>query len=160
MRALLFLFALCALFLFTGCKSNKGLARAETIRDTVERTVTIVERDTILQAPAAEATVSAPLKDLLNGAPMALKSRDKQASVTLTSDGKTLKAECKCDTLAIEAKLRDRVEQERRATLATITETVPKRFTPWWVVGLAAFGGVFLLLTGVLFAARKVPALN
>lgn len=134
--------AICSI---TACRPRQVVSGTETTRDTyTSKTETF--RDTVIIAPGASVTAELDLNSLItvfkddsgNVAkptikPAAVTKTDKHATVKVEIDPKgKLNVECRCDTLAITAKLRDTYEKQVSKTSTTNTVVQVQRKLPWW----------------------------
>lgn len=138
----------------TACRSSKPVATSTVITDstTVERTTS--ERDTTITASADTANVTIPLEQLKDSFKAEVKGKQ-QARAKVTVKANKLHVECQCDTMAINAKLRDTYEQILRNTHRTDTVIVPVKFIPKWVKILAWIGGLWIAAF-VIFICLKL----
>lgn len=150
-----FIGLLMAFPLFLSCQASKPTP--DRVTDSVMVEKTIVIRDTVFTTPAAATSLSISLNELSKGIKKPLKARSGHASATLYQVGDRVRVDCKCDTLAITAQLRDRFEQ--RLHKQTITQTPEQSFyTPWYMKALATVGGLFivLLVAGIIYKTKRI----
>lgn len=131
----------CMLF---ACRSSRP-AISTTYLDSTFTSTRTVDRDTLITAPAAETAASIEVADILSGEFTQTATRSGQANVTIYRKGNTLQVDCRCDTLAIAAKLRDTYTDQRRQVSAVSTNTVEKRYVPWYTKVLAWAGAAAIV---------------
>lgn len=80
------------------------------------------------------------------------------ATLKLTQQGSFLKAECLCDTLAIQAKLKhtNTSTKQTKTNTTTKTETKEVKYIPWWVELLALIGAGFLIFLILFFTIKAI----
>ena len=150
----------CSTILSTaGCKSHPALERI--VRDTVRLTKTVYIHDTVFKTPAASVNAATRIKDpqvkkeLTRDLKKPLSKSFKNATATAKMKGDSLIVNCKCDTLAIKAKLKETFEQEYHSNTETDKDTVQVKYVPGIVKFFAWCGGLFwALLIG--FSAYKI----
>lgn len=148
----------CSAILSTvGCKSQSTLER--TIHDTlrIEKTVTL--RDTVFKTDSAavRTALSVPCPDFKTDfKPVSKTVKNAKLTTELVSD--SLVINCKCDTLAIVAQIRDTKEKQYHSRSEKETKKAkPEKYIPGYVQFLAWSGGVFwvLLLLGIYYKHFK-----
>src|SRR5690606_36562952 len=116
--------------------------------DTVFVEKRVVERDTVIRTKRATVTttVFVPCPHDHTGSRQTFPpviQKHENATLRLWMDAKgVLHAECNCDEVAINAKLRDYYEREYRAKTKTETITVKEQYIPGIIWVLAWIGGV------------------
>jgi len=150
-------------FSFIAC-SKKHYPSIDTTVQT-DSTTTITERDTNVIAPKASAGLNIPFDNILNlhlngdSKPFNLgESTNRQAKVkaSVITDSQTkqksLKIDCDCDTLAIQAKIKHKTQVVNKSTIVEKVIVEKQRFIPGfikflaWVGGLAIFSLIILII--------------
>lgn len=148
--------------LVAGCASTKPpAAPGVVIKETITVIDTVIIRDTILQAPAASATLNADLKDLKEG--FKQQSKSNQATASASVAGGKLSVNCDCDSLSIYAKLHDRysmVQSDRQETITPPPVIQYDKYVPWWVRFLAWFGGIALVVVAGAFILYRLKIIK
>lgn len=138
--------ALLMLLVLAGCQGGRSVQRSTVVHDTTYVDVVRVERDTLLVTERAGVDISfdcdSLMKALSEAGTKRVQKQFKNASITISAgrDGR-LTADCDCDTLSIEAKLRDTIRREFRNRSETTTIRVPVKYVPGWVKLFAYIGG-------------------
>jgi hypothetical protein len=137
-----------------GCKVRPAVEKS--IHDTTIVTRTIIERDTILIAPAASVKVKVPVpcptfKESFNG----VQKQFKQVGLEMHIEGDSLSVQCDCDSLEIKAKLRSEFEKQYHSTSDKTTVKVTEKHVPHWIVVLASIGALSLILL-LVFIIQKI----
>jgi predicted component of type VI protein secretion system len=177
------LFAVLAIFVawlcITSCKSTKPLVSNS---DSVSKTTLILERDTNVVAPADSASLTFSVADLIKASNATVSTskagntvveyasnskqavvlgtvRSRQASIIATLKNGQLQVGCKCDTLAIIAKIKDKYQSKERTITKTITlPPVQIKYIPWYVTALAWVGGIGILALVIMWLiGRYLP---
>ena len=130
------------IILFAGCcKGSYPPPASVTVHDTITMTRTVTERDTVLTVPGAGVSM-----DIAPGDTAGRQVRNRQAGLKVTTTGKGLHIDCRCDTVTITAKLRDSLIMLNHQRTEQSREVVREQYTPWPVKGLAWVGGMAILL--------------
>lgn len=158
MKLKIFIGSLMALLLFTAlssCRSAKPPTIQTDIKDSINVAIEHVERDTNIIAPGAKTELEFKISDLEklpDG--IILKSQDKQAGLKFIKENNKIKATCNCDTLAIQAKLRDTYTSQDRVRTITNNVITEVKYIPTWVRWLAWIGGISIGCILVVFGLR------
>lgn len=135
------------------CKKTVAPIAGTVTTDSIITDRTIVPRDTTIFTPAVGVGMVIPLAEIKSGL-KPIETKNKQASVKVTLEGKSLNIDCNCDTLAIRATLYDMYESSLRKqqTINTIVREV--KYIPLVVKLLAWIGGAALLAIGFLLIRK------
>lgn len=162
--------AICSI---TACRPRQVVSGTETFRDTyIAKTETF--RDTTIVAPGATVFAELDLNDVVKAfkddsgnvvkpviKPSAITKTDKHATVKVEiGPNGRLNVECRCDTLAINAKLRDTYEKQVSNTSTTNTVVQVQRKLPWWAhiliwPGVAAWCWVLFTVGKIILKLLK-----
>lgn len=138
------------------CKSSRSVQTERIVFDTTTVTVTNVERDTILIAPADSAHLFWQLP-LLHP----IQSRGlRNAKITAIPKDRGTLVICECDSLAIAAKLRDKYVDKHRNRVETVTVSKTVYRTPKFIKLLAMSGGLALLFLVVIILLQLIKILK
>lgn len=140
------LIVLFLLFAVAGC--CKRLYPVEnTVHDTIAVTKTVRLRDTSIVAPGAGVSMMLPdsVFHAKSAEDFAKSANNKQAHLVVTKTTTGLHIDCKCDTVTIQAQLRDSLIKvdKRRQEVKTIVQE--RKYVPKVVSVLAWIGGIALL---------------
>lgn len=153
---------LALLFALVGSGCSKRLAPAvQTIQsDSTYTETTTTEQDTTFKTPSSSVqhdivfNTCCPTDStkvwLDDHFPISIDIEKTKGNATLKlkREGNKLKAECFCDTLAIQAKLKHKntntVKSKSKTTTATKTKEV--KYIPWWAKILATIGSISTLI--------------
>lgn len=161
MKTLLYIAILSMMAVLTvGCKHTAPTVQTVTVHDTTYTETRIVERDTVLLAPASQVDVSMQVDQLLNAASNRFEKQIKNAKLSIVRVNDTINIGCECDTLALAAKIRDRYINRWRKTLTSEVKTVPEKFVPGYVKILAWIGGGVSLIILILAAIQIIKILK
>lgn len=141
------IFALLFTLFVSSCASTKPPIITQTDSVFVDKTITQI--DTVLIAPAAQATLNVGLNQIYSGIKLPLTAQSKQAKITLTQIKKGLVIDCHCDTLAINARLKQVYEKAYKLTVKT-PPPIQVKYTPWLTKILAWVGGIAIGIMALL----------
>lgn len=133
---------------FTSCRTPASISETRVARDTVYFHSETKTRDTVIIAPASQVDVSMQVEAILNKSLKGFEKQFKNATLRIDRFEDSLRIVCECDTLAIQAQLRDKYEREYRQSEITITREIPVRYVPKWVRIFAWIGGISVAATG------------
>jgi len=158
MKVLIAIFVL--LLMGSGCCNQRPITQQHTVSDStyVERTITV--RDTVLIAPAASASLSIDCDSLrmaFERGSKPVQISEKQLNLRISDAGNgRIAINCECDTLAIEAKLRDTMVTQYRERTETTVSKIPVKVIPVYVKAFALFGAACgLFLFGLIIITVK-----
>lgn len=165
---MLIVFLLCT-FPFIGCKSSKEIKSTTIVNDSTSTSSTYQERDTNIVAPPDRATTFIQCEDSnafvytdlgrvqIDTTPVVIKGH-KQASMTLQKIPGTsmIKIDCECDTLGIQAKIRDSFVTTNQSKSSHKTEYVQVKYIPKIVKIFACIGAVSVLCVGLFFSFKII----
>ncbi len=142
--------------LVVGCRTAAPIIQTHTVSDTVWVETQTVIRDTVLTAPASRVQSDIAYTKLLNQALNGFEKQFKNARLTVKTIRDTVRITCDCDSIALEAKLRNKIIREMHKTQIKTTEQVPVRYVPKWIKILAWVGGiaVLMLLIGIILKIK------
>lgn len=127
------------------------------VAEHTERSTEVVPRDTVIQVPGKEATVTVPLPSI--GKELEPRTvRNGPAFITLSSQGGQVTATGGCDTLALAVRLWDRFTKEVKAkeTVKTVSKTVEVKVVPWYAWALMGASGLVLLIAMLFIALAMI----
>ena len=165
---MLIVFLLCT-FPFIGCKSSKEIKSTTIVNDSTSTSSTYQERDTNIVAPPDRATTFIQCEDsnafvytdlgrlLIDTTPVVIKGH-KQASMTMQKIPGTsmIKMDCECDTVGIQAKIRDSFVSSNQSKSSHKTEYVQVKYIPKIVKIFACIGAVSVLCVGLFFSFKII----
>lgn len=163
------IYFLCFLPLI-GCKSSTKIKSITTVTDSSSYTSTYQERDTAIVVPKDEASSFIQCNDSIAFIYVAGQPRiqidtilttingNRQAKLTVQRiPGTTItKLDCVCDTLSIQAKIRDVVTSTNQSKITQKAEYIPVKYIPKIVLILAWIGGITVLSIGLFFSFKLI----
>lgn len=155
---------------FSGCSRNTYPAAGEVVHDTIHVTKTVHERDTSIIVPGAKVDTLlsgyaiTPIRlepvhsteDVSSTPQTVVDKQNRQAHLMVQNTLQGLKVDCNCDTLSIEAKLRDSLTEVYKGKTTIKTNVIRERYTPKVVQILAWIGGAALLGGGGLLTRKLI----
>ena len=146
------------LFILVLAACSKKHFPTVSISQTIDSATVFTNRDTNIVSPAASTGLNIPFFNLLNldlnrlSTPFNLgESVSNQAKVKASvltdsvTNQKTLQIDCECDTLAIKATIKDKVQTVVKTTTVKETVVVREKFIPAIIKFFAWAGGLSIL---------------
>lgn len=146
------LFIVLILVAFTACKCPKIVADTQVVRDEIVRTKEVLVRDTIFVTDTAKVVVEVPVEKITE-VPV-IKYR-KNARVIVQKVRDTIRITAECDSIALAAKIRDKITREQSVKEIVTTEIVRVRYTPGLIKALAIIGGIALGAIAIKLTINK-----
>lgn len=156
-KSVFFLFAFMLLLGGTGCKNSRSVQTTERIvTDTLVISNTVIERDTLIVTSSDSVGIILDCPTLNKTAT----TGSTHARLLTEPLNNRTKVTCYCDTLQIEAKLRDQFRQSDRVRTETVYKTRMVYKTPKVVKVLAISGGVAMLLLLIIILLQILKILR
>lgn len=146
------LFVVFLVVAFTACKCPKIVADTQVVRDEIVRTKEVLVRDTIFVTDTAKVVVEVPVEKITE-VPV-IKYR-KNARVIVQKVRDTIRITAECDSIALAAKIRDKITREQSVKEIVTTEIVRVRYTPGLIKALAIIGGIALGAIAIKLTINK-----
>lgn len=124
----------------------------------VEKTTTVTLHDTVFKTNPSQVTIMYPCDSGLKPNLKPVEKAFKNAKLKVERQGRFLKIDCNCDTLAIKAQLKTIIEKEVTARDKLRSEIIEKQILtpiPKVIIILAWIGGLSLLLI-VIYISYKI----
>lgn len=127
--------------LSTACCTRQAV-NSVSRTDSVFTEIRIIERDTLIVTPLSEVKVEIPINQLIDQPTITNKKGNSKLRAQLIND--TLRMSCVCDTLEIQAKIKDTYDRTVSKTQINRTVIQEKKVVPFAVKFLAIIGGAAL----------------
>lgn len=145
-------FLTLVLVAFASCKCPKIVADTQVVRDEIVRTKEVLVRDTIFVTDTAKVVVEVPVEKITE---IPVIKYHKNARVVVQKVHDTIRITAECDSIALAAKIRDKIVREQQVKEIVTTEIVRERYTPWMTKALAIIGGLTLGAIAVKLTINK-----